>query len=308
VIYWLALIFGGAVMLIAFWPSTKKERHHYLMEANKTLYIESIDESQQAVNLNALSNQTLVQKCKSKFDNVVRQLGQYAMMKLLGYLGFLIVFSSVLNQKVIKVDGQIVTFSLVIICLFVGYQWLQNREQRRFEEAFPDALSMLASAVSSGESITHAIIYVGKTLEGEVGKEFKKMGERLQVGESVDSVFRKSIQRFPYPAFYFFVITLRANMQRGGQLKQVINRLNRLMFDSRSIEKKKMAMTSEARMSAKIVSAIPIGFMFFMQFISPQNFDFVMNDPAGKPILYYVLASEFIGLLIVWSLMKSVEK
>ncbi|MEZ8881252.1 type II secretion system F family protein [Vibrio lentus] len=307
-IYWLALILGGIGILIAFWPSPKKEHRHYLMEANRTLFIETIDESKQAINLNALSNQNFLKKWKSKLNNVVRQIGQYAMVKLLGYLVFLISSSHIINQKILKIDGLIVTCILATIGLIVGYKWLQNRERRRFEEEFPDALSMLSSAVSSGESITYAIIYVGKTLKGEVGKEFKKMGGRLQVGEEIDSVFRKSIQRFPYPDFYFFVIALRANMKRGGQLKQVIKRLNRLMFDSRKMEKKKRVMTSEARISAKIVSFIPVGFMFFVQFTSPHNFDFLINDSAGKPILYYVITSELIGLGIVWALMKSVDK
>ena len=176
-----------------------------------------------------------------------------------------------------------------------------------FEESFPDALNMLTSAVSAGESIMHAIMFVGKSLDGEVGKEFKVMGDRLQLGESPDSVFRKSCRRFPYPSFQFFVITLRANMSRGGQLKDVMTRLNRLMFEARAIEKKKYALTSEARTSAKIVGAIPFFFLFMLQYLSPENYEFVMFNPAGRPILYYVLISEAIGMTIIWLLMKSVR-
>ena len=153
----------------------------------------------------------------------------------------------------------------------------------------------------------HSIMFVGKTLEGSVGEEFKRMGERLQLGESPDSVFKKSCNRFPYRSFQFFVITLRANMQRGGQLKDVITRLNRLMFDARAIEKKKYALTSEARTSAKIVAAIPFFFLFILQYLSPENYDFVMNHPNGQPILYYMLISEAIGIGIIWSLMKGVR-
>lgn len=79
------------------------------------------------------------------------------------------------------------------------------------------------------------------------------------------------------------------------------------MFDARSINKKKYALTSEARISAKIVAAIPFLFLFLLQFISPENYDFVMFNERGKPILYYVLASEFIGISIVWLLMKGVR-
>lgn len=134
------------------------------------------------------------------------------------------------------------------------------------------------------------------------------MGERLQLGESPDNVFRKSCERFPYPSFYFFVITLRANMQRGGQLKDVMARLNRLMFDARAIEKKKFALTAEARMSAKIVAAIPFSVLFALQFTSPENFEFLMFSEAGRPILYYLIVSESLGLFIVWMLMKGAQK
>ncbi|MGC3834547.1 type II secretion system F family protein [Moritella viscosa] len=133
------------------------------------------------------------------------------------------------------------------------------------------------------------------------------MGERLQLGETPDKVFQKSCVRYPYPTFQFFVITLRANMQRGGQLKEIITRLNRLIFDSNAIEKKKYAMTSEARASAKIVGAIPFIFLFILQYLSPENFEFVMFSDSGKPILYYVLVSELIGMSIIWSLMKGVK-
>ena len=100
---------------------------------------------------------------------------------------------------------------------------------------------------------------------------------------------------------------MRANLQRGGQLKEVMTRLNRLMFDARAVDKKKYALTSEARASAKIVAAIPFIFLWLLQFLSPENYEFVMFDPAGRYILYYVLFSEFVGISIIWKLMKGVE-
>ena len=207
----------------------------------------------------------------------------------------------------IHASPYIVALISIVAGLSWGYVWLQEREKKQFNERFPDALNMLSSAVSAGESITHAIAFVGKKLEGDVGNEFKVMGERLQLGESPDEVFKKACVRFPYPAFRFFVITLRANMNRGGQLRDVISRLNRLMFDARAVERKKYALTSEARISAKIVCATPFFFLFILQFLSPENYEFVMFHAEGRPILYYVLISEAIGMLIIWGLLKGTK-
>lgn len=305
-IYWLALILGGGIVLFLLMPQ-KRKHYDYLEEINKTILVATLDNDRQAVNLTSLSDETFSQKLSRFFNNTYRQIGTLAVVKVVVFCVLLAMLALYLNRNFIQGNLLIVLSIVEALGMVSGVFWLRKRERNQFEETFPDALNMLASAVSSGESIMHAIMFVGRTLEGDVGKEFKLMGERLQLGESPDGVFRKSCTRFPYPSFQFFVITLRANMHRGGQLKEVITRLNRLMFDARAVEKKKYALTSEARTSAKIVGAIPFVFLFMLQYLSPENYEYVMFNPDGKPILYYVLVSEAIGMFIIWALMRGVR-
>ncbi|MBT0000041.1 type II secretion system F family protein [Vibrio alginolyticus] len=304
---WLLLLMIGILLLLVGLRQRKSARYDYLAEFAKTVHVESMIAEHQAIDMKSLSDRTLKDRLDQSWRSLSKQLGKLALLKVLGFIALLIFLGVEFNQRFVRGSDLMVVVIVVVVGLTFAYFWLQKREQTQFEDSFPDALNMLSSAVSSGESITHAIMYVGNTLNSDVGREFKIMGKRLQLGESPDDVFRKACLRFPYPSFHFFVITLRANMQRGGQLKEVILRLNRLLFNARSIEKKKFALTSEARTSAKIVAAIPFFFLFMLQYLSPENYEFVMFDPAGRPILYYVLISEAIGIAIVWGLMKSVR-
>ncbi|RJX68441.1 pilus assembly protein TadB [Vibrio sinensis] len=303
---WLSLIFGGLLLLYVATPKYKKTTKRYLKQMKLGESTRDLGQGK-AINLNSLSNETWRQKVLRLARNVNRQLGSGAVIKLIAFIALLGFLSIYINNNFVRTHLWAVVLLIEIAGLYLGYVWLQNRERAAFDSAFPDALNMLTSAVSSGESLTHAIVYVGKTLDGEVGAEFKLMGERLQMGESPDAVFRKACKRFPFPSFYFFIITMRANMQRGGQLKDVMSRLNRLMFDARAVDKKKYALTAEARASAKIVGAIPFIFLFLLQFLSPENYEYVMFNPDGRYILYYVIVSECIGMFIVWRLMKGVE-
>ncbi|MFH4624894.1 type II secretion system F family protein [Vibrio alginolyticus] len=304
---WLLLLMFGILLLLVGLRQRKNARYDYLAEFARTVHVDSMVAEHQAIDMKSLSDRTIKDRLDQSWKNLSKQLGKLALFKVLGFVALLIFLGVEFNQRFVRASALIVVVIVVAAGLTFAYFWLQKREQTQFEDSFPDALNMLSSAVSSGESITHAIMYVGDTLNSDVGREFKIMGKRLQLGESPDDVFRKACLRFPYPSFHFFVITLRANMQRGGQLKEVILRLNRLLFNARSIEKKKFALTSEARTSAKIVAAIPFFFLFMLQYLSPENYEFVMFDPAGRPILYYVLISEAIGIAIVWGLMKSVR-
>lgn len=301
------LVILGLVLLLLAKRKRRQEGYDYLAQFSRTIQVDSMTSEQQAIDMKSLSDRSLQDRLAQGWKNLSKQLGKLAAVKVAIFFGILVYLGVEFNQRFIRGSALVVIAITVIAGVFFAYLWLKKREQNQFEESFPDALNMLSSAVSSGESITHAIMYVGNTLNSEVGKEFKIMGKRLQLGESPDDVFRKACLRFPYPSFHFFVITLRANMQRGGQLKEVILRLNRLLFNARSIEKKKYALTSEARTSAKIVAAIPVFFLFILQYLSPENYEFVMFDPSGRPILFYVLISEAIGISIVWGLMKSVR-
>ncbi|ENO8415216.1 type II secretion system F family protein [Vibrio mimicus] len=184
---------------------------------------------------------------------------------------------------------------------------LRAHKTAKFQSNFPDALNILSGALSAGQSIVHAFEYVGKQLDNEVGYEFKFMAERLLIGEDPDEVLARSAASFPYVEYFFFASTIRINLSRGGQLKEVINRINRIMFDARAIDKKKNALTSEARSSAKIIAALPVIFLLILKFTSPENYNFVMFEEGGKPIFYYVVISELIGFFCIWMILRGVD-
>ncbi|MEZ8297441.1 type II secretion system F family protein [Vibrio splendidus] len=212
-----------------------------------------------------------------------------------------------INEFFLRQDYFVCLLLAEPILFFVFYTKLKQRQMDRFKTNFPDALNILSGAISSGQSIIHAFEYVGKQLDNDVGKEFKLMAERLLIGEDPDDVLERSSNTFPYLEYFFFASTIRINLARGGQLKDVINKINRLMFDSRAVEKKKNALTSEARASAKIIACLPVIFLIILKFTSPENYSFVMFEEAGQPIFYYVLVSELLGFFCIWLILRGVN-
>lgn len=308
-IYLLLFLLGLSIIGIAYSLSRSQQdkRLDYLNEFTKLTDSKAVSSKQQAINMKSLSGYSFWDRVGVKWKNLQEQLGSAALVKVVVFFCVLFVVARLVNYYYLPVSP-LGTFVVISIAgTLYMYQWLQDRDRRKFEESFSVALNMLTSAVSSGESVGQAINYVGETLEGKVATEFRAMGQRLQMGESIDDVFRRACIRLPYPTFYFFVITLRANMERGGQLKDIIQRLNRMMFNIRSLEKKKFAMTSEARASVKIVAVIPFIMLLALRFISPDNYQYILFDSTGQYILYYMLTSEFIGISIVWGLMRSVR-
>ena len=210
----------------------------------------------------------------------------------------------VVNIAYIKIDRLL--FSVLFLVVFIVLVWKlgQRRNQKIFNAMFPEVIQILNAAATSGAGLLQALERCGKDLAGQLGEEFKSIHKRLAIGEEPMAVFEESYRRYPYKEFYFFITIVRTNLTKGGQIREVISRLGRVIADSNKMEKKKKAMTSEARMSAMIVACFPIAFFLFMQFTMPDNFDFLINDPSGRYVLYYVFGSELFGMGIIWWLMR----
>lgn len=195
----------------------------------------------------------------------------------------------------------------VLLTLLIVWKMGQRYNRKLFEETFPEVLQILNSASSAGSGLLSAFERCGQDIDGQIGAEFKNIHRRLVLGEDPVSVFDDSYSRYPYKEYYFFIMIIRLNLNKGGQIREVLNRLARLISASRKMEQKKKAMTSEARMSAMIVGCFPVGFFIFMKFSQPENFDFLINDPSGRMVLYGVFGSELLGFLIIWWLMRRVS-
>ncbi|MFM2477417.1 type II secretion system F family protein [Celerinatantimonas sp. MCCC 1A17872] len=299
-----AIILGILVLMLQL-RHKRKKLDFFTNKKNEQLVPEMIDQS--VINLKALTHISISQRIKAFLTSTILPLGEHAYYKILGFYVLALVLVIAINHYFFGLPDLLVIPSTLIFASLVGLFILHHLAWKHFNDNFPDALNLLASAVSAGESLMHAIIYVGRQMNNDVGREFKRMGERLQIGEPPNIVLKRSCVRFPFPEFIFFAITLRANIERGGQLRDIISQLNRVMFDARSLEKKKSAMTSEARMSAKIVFVIPFAFMIIMRFLSPDNFNYVFHDELGRYILYYVLASEAVGMIIIYALMRGIK-
>lgn len=300
----IAIILGILILMLQF-RHKRKKLDFFATKKDRSLVPEMIDQS--VIDLKALTHISLIHRIRGVLASAILPLGEYAYYKILGFYFLALILVVTVNHYFFALPDLLVIPATLLLASIIGIFVLRHLVWKHFNDNFPDALNLLASAVSAGESLMHAIIYVGKQMNNDVGREFKRMGERLQIGEAPHIVLKRACVRFPFPEFIFFAITLKANIERGGQLRDIISQLNRVMFDARSLEKKKNAMTAEARMSAKIVFVIPFAFMIMMRFLSPDNFNYIFHDELGQYILYYVLASEAIGMIIIYALMRGVK-
>jgi tight adherence protein B len=297
---WLSLILFALALLLM--QNGRKKKVDYFFQIEE---VES--ESFDAINVKELVAKKGWQRTLDNIKHNLGILGPRFVVYIIAYIAASALLSWYVLHNLLSIYSVWPLVGSTTLLMFVGYRFLVDKRRKEFERTFPDALNIMMSAVTAGDSLMQAITYVGNTMENRIGRDFKYMGNRLKMGETPEVVLQRACKVYPYPEFVFFTLTLKANISRGGQLKGVLARLIRVLVDSRTMEKKKLAMTSEARISAKIVAAIPLGFCVLLNAISPEKIDFILYDPQGQSILYYVIGSELLGLFVIWLLLKGVR-
>ncbi|MEG0405510.1 MAG: type II secretion system F family protein [Acinetobacter sp.] len=186
--------------------------------------------------------------------------------------------------------------------------FIRNKKIRKvtFEIEFLEALNVINTIIMSGGSILHAIEVCGQKVSGTVGKELTVVHQKLSYGEDPKSAFMQSYYKMPYKEYYFFVTAVLNNLKSGGQLKKTMSNIIAVISNSRIIEKKKIAKTSEVRTSVKVLAAIPCLFIVFLKYQNPEGFRILVEDPIGKLMFYYSIGSVLLGLVILWSMMNKI--
>jgi len=156
----------------------------------------------------------------------------------------------------------------ILLCLFVGLLlgaglphfivgFLINRRVGKFTASFPDAIELLVRGLRSGLPVTETIGVVAKEVGGPVGEEFRKVVDRIKIGQTMEDALQESAKRMDTPEFQFFCITLAIQRETGGNLAETLSNLADVLRKRGQMKLKIKAMSSESKASAYIVGSLP---------------------------------------------------
>jgi tight adherence protein B len=91
----------------------------------------------------------------------------------------------------------------------------------------------------------------------------------------------------------YFVLTVLIQLDTGGSLSNLLQDLSKLMRDRQKLRRTIRVLSAEGRVSAWILSLLPLGFGLLMTVMSPGYLSYFWTDPMGI-LLVKVMAGLFI--------------
>ncbi|USG63040.1 type II secretion system F family protein [Sneathiella marina] len=191
--------------------------------------------------------------------------------------------------------------------LLWGVNKLSKRRTNLFLNQLPEAIDIIVRGAQLGKSISQNLSIVGEEMPAPAGPIFRQLSHQLSLGVDLETALLSMREISNIKEIQFLATTLALQREFGGEYAKILEDLSRLLRDRQAHILKSKALTSEARLSAKVISAMTIAVLGFLAITNETQFEFLLHDPSGRLLLLYCLISNVVGLFSVSFFIKGVK-
>jgi len=205
----------------------------------------------------------------------------------------------VMNAGVLLYWQSITTSAIVfpLISLAIPYFYLNrrgNKKAQMFSTQLPDAIDLIARSLKAGHPVPVAIALVGREMPDPIGTEFGMLSDEVTYGSDLVTALNNLYDRVRVDELSLLISSISIQSTTGGNLRDILDGLATVIRDRSKMSRKIRAISSEGRMSAIFLSALPVLLFFALKFMSPTYYSDIWDST-----LSYIL----VGGTIFWSML-----
>ena len=226
--------------------------------------------------------------------------------RLLVILGFvsLLAFGVAMVFRGSVIEAAIAAAFCATALPFMTLRFLRSRRQKKFGAQFPDALDIIVRSLRAGHPVPVAVNMVGREMGDPIGSEFGIVSDEVTYGADLETGMRNLYCRIGSDDLPLFVTAVATQGSTGGNLGEILQNLSGVIRQRFKMRRKIRALAAEARASAMILSALPIGMFLVIQFIAPDFYGSVWHESLTKMLLGGASVWMMIGNLIMFKMVN----
>lgn len=176
---------------------------------------------------------------------------------------------------------------------------LRERRVKKLAEQFPLALDIFVRGLRAGHPIAAALALLAEELPHPIGGEFAIAHAEAAYGLELRDALENMAGRCGVPDMHMFAVCISVQHETGGNLAEILENLARVIRDRAAMVLKVRALSSEGRMTAAMLTALPALAFVMLFMLNPAFYLDVAADPAFFPAALVLLALYGVGVVAV---------
>ena len=208
------------------------------------------------------------------------------------------------------VKSYFVGIVLACVMALIPYWHLKRKKKRKtlqFEAQFPEAMELLSRSLHAGHTLPSAIELLSGEMAPPLSTEMLIAFEEQRFGIGMADSLVHMVGRVDSPDLKYFVTAVLIQQETGGNLVELIEKIGRIIRARLNFKLKIRALTADGRLSAIVLTILPI-FMFFVLLIIKPEYEMVLiNEPLGRILLGGGIIFLLLGIYVMRKMVKSIE-
>ncbi len=180
----------------------------------------------------------------------------------------------------------------------------RNRRLLAFEEAFPEALDLIARALKAGHAFITGLKMVADEMPEPIGPEFRKTFDEQNFGLPLKDALENLTLRVPGLDVRFFATAVLIQRETGGNLSEILENLAHVVRERFKILRQVRVYTAHGRMTGYVLLALPAVLCIALAFINPDHMNLLFRERMGQMLLMVALTMQFIGYIWIRQVVK----
>lgn len=171
-------------------------------------------------------------------------------------------------------------FSIGIALPMMILARLGQRRRKKIQEQFPVALDVFVRGLRAGHPIAAALDLLTVEMQDPIGTEFGIVVDEVTYGAELRDALQRMADRWGLEDMHMFVVCLSVQSETGGNLAEILENLSGVIRERASLFMKVRALSSEGRMTAVILTALPVLAFTGLFLLNPKFYLDVAADPV----------------------------
>ncbi|MFL6752867.1 MAG: type II secretion system F family protein [Sphingomicrobium sp.] len=174
-----------------------------------------------------------------------------------------------------------------------------TRTRKKMQEQFPVALDVFVRGLRAGHPIAAALDLLTVEMPDPIGTQFGLVVDEVTYGAELRDALQSMAERWDLDDMRMFVVSLSVQNETGGNLAEILENLSGVIRERQAMFMKVRALSSEGRMTAVMLTVLPL-FTFTLLFLAnPSFFLDVADDPVFVPGFVMLTILYLIGFFTI---------
>jgi len=195
-------------------------------------------------------------------------------------------------------NGPLTAIALAGVFALVPYLFVRHKRKQRLnklEEQFPDSLDFLARSMRAGHAFSITLEMLGEEMPDPLGQEYRALFNEQNLGAPLELALHNFTERVPLLDVRFFTSSVLLQKQTGGNLSEILARLAYVIRERFRLKGQVKAASAHGRMTAGILTLLPIGTMGALLIVAPGYLQGMVQDADGKKLIGAAIVMQLLG-------------